>query len=100
MSLFHRVSKKHIIVIGCGHFGFPIVKSLIEQDYKVTAIDLDSTAFAMIPLSANSLMIEGDGTDPETLEAAGVVGADAVICLLYTSPSPRDGLLSRMPSSA
>ena len=24
----------------------------------------------------------------------------SVICLLYTSPSPRDGLLSRMPSSA
>ena len=29
---------------------------------------------------------------------AGIIGA--VICLLYTSPSPRDGLLSRMPSSA
>ena len=25
---------------------------------------------------------------------------DSIICLLYTSPSPRDGLLSRMPSSA
>ena len=25
---------------------------------------------------------------------------DNRICLLYTSPSPRDGLLSRMPSSA
>ena len=25
---------------------------------------------------------------------------DIWICLLYTSPSPRDGLLSRMPSSA
>ena len=25
---------------------------------------------------------------------------DDVSCLLYTSPSPRDGLLSRMPSSA
>ena len=24
----------------------------------------------------------------------------AYVCLLYTSPSPRDGLLSRMPSSA
>ena len=24
----------------------------------------------------------------------------AIFCLLYTSPSPRDGLLSRMPSSA
>ena len=25
---------------------------------------------------------------------------DIWLCLLYTSPSPRDGLLSRMPSSA
>ena len=25
---------------------------------------------------------------------------DSDTCLLYTSPSPRDGLLSRMPSSA
>ena len=28
----------------------------------------------------------------------GVV--ELTVCLLYTSPSPRDGLLSRMPSSA
>ena len=27
-------------------------------------------------------------------------GATHYSCLLYTSPSPRDGLLSRMPSSA
>ena len=26
--------------------------------------------------------------------------AESKDCLLYTSPSPRDGLLSRMPSSA
>jgi len=30
----------------------------------------------------------------------GKVAAEAYPCLLYTSPSPRDGLLSRMPSSA
>ena len=28
------------------------------------------------------------------------VSLQAIACLLYTSPSPRDGLLSRMPSSA
>ena len=28
------------------------------------------------------------------------VCSDTTRCLLYTSPSPRDGLLSRMPSSA
>ena len=27
-------------------------------------------------------------------------GIECIDCLLYTSPSPRDGLLSRMPSSA
>ena len=27
-------------------------------------------------------------------------GSSRFTCLLYTSPSPRDGLLSRMPSSA
>ena len=34
-----------------------------------------------------------------TPEARSLFPAD-YICLLYTSPSPRDGLLSRMPSSA
>ena len=29
-----------------------------------------------------------------------LVPVEALVCLLYTSPSPRDGLLSRMPSSA
>ena len=31
---------------------------------------------------------------------AGLVITQVYLCLLYTSPSPRDGLLSRMPSSA
>ena len=29
-----------------------------------------------------------------------LLGIGGIFCLLYTSPSPRDGLLSRMPSSA
>ena len=29
-----------------------------------------------------------------------IILAAMYVCLLYTSPSPRDGLLSRMPSSA
>ena len=33
-------------------------------------------------------------------KGGGVTFASSKRCLLYTSPSPRDGLLSRMPSSA
>ena len=41
-------------------------------------------------------LIQSVGFDGEYIEFM----APGVICLLYTSPSPRDGLLSRMPSSA
>ena len=36
----------------------------------------------------------------EQLETSITGIVDGMLCLLYTSPSPRDGLLSRMPSSA
>ena len=36
----------------------------------------------------------------ELIVKLGEQGAQPEGCLLYTSPSPRDGLLSRMPSSA
>ena len=37
--------------------------------------------------------------DREAVKAM-IDGGSMSSCLLYTSPSPRDGLLSRMPSSA
>ena len=43
---------------------------------------------------------EGWGAHYQDLTASGIWSKDEKSCLLYTSPSPRDGLLSRMPSSA
>ena len=40
--------------------------------------------------------IEGLNIKPDGIYVDGTLGG----CLLYTSPSPRDRLLSRMPSSA
>ena len=37
-------------------------------------------------------------SDPETVSK--VIYTNSLGCLLYTSPSPRDATLSRMPSSA
>ena len=40
-------------------------------------------------------------TDPEQIEdIIGMINDMGIACLLYTSPSPRDATLSRMPSSA
>ena len=47
-------------------------------------------------------VVEQTVTTPNTeeVELAEQQVAESQGCLLYTSPSPRDGLLSRMPSSA
>ena len=39
-------------------------------------------------------------TKPTEPHEQGAATVNTTYCLLYTSPSPRDGLLSRMPSSA
>ena len=48
---------------------------------------------AAIPSSKPYFRLMRDSTNLATISQDS-------ICLLYTSPSPRDGLLSRMPSSA
>ena len=46
----------------------------------------------------NTEVIHGVDLEIDDHEFVVFVGPSG--CLLYTSPSPRDGLLSRMPSSA
>ena len=57
-----------------------------------SAIDIDVVISEYI--GAQSVLI-GDCAGQEVM-----VELKSDTCLLYTSPSPRDGLLSRMPSSA
>ena len=49
-------------------------------------------------VSAGTELLVYRGELPETMALDASI--ESLTCLLYTSPSPRDGLLSRMPSSA
>ena len=51
------------------------------------------------PVDALAMMIHKDFAQKTGREVCEKL-KDLIPCLLYTSPSPRDGLLSRMPSSA
>ena len=70
---------------------------------NVSPGQLDALLFGITEAS-----VEGSGLNPDwTMNLAGNWYFIAILlfvylptCLLYTSPSPRDGLLSRMPSSA
>ena len=70
---------KKIFVVGAGPI---IIGQACEFDYSGTQAckALKDEGYKVILINSN----------PATI----------MTCLLYTSPSPRDGLLSRMPSSA
>ena len=72
--------------------------------YRITAIAFRHRVRMAIAISSTIVASVFQLYIPQYLgqavdQAQGLL-AGATACLLYTSPSPRDGLLSRMPSSA
>ena len=61
--------------------------------------ELDNERVDIILWDDNPAQLVINAMSPAEVESI-VVDEDSDTCLLYTSPSPRDGLLSRMPSSA
>ena len=66
----------------------------LEEEYRLIFEKLEKKYIG------KSLLLKWEGEDL-TLDPILLTGHyDVVPCLLYTSPSPRDATLSRMPSSA
>ena len=78
----------------------------IDPDYVPAPLEHKEVFGITFEQGRNELNIDKDFfsnvvTDVKEIpDAAKIDLAISMICLLYTSPSPRDGLLSRMPSSA
>ena len=72
-----------------------------DQGKKIT---VNSDLSLNVPDQPIIPFIEGDGTGvditPVMRKVVDAAVKKAYSCLLYTSPSPRDATLSRMPSSA
>ena len=64
-----------MLALGCDHGGYELMQEVKKH-------------------------LENRGIAYHDFGCSSTESVDYPICLLYTSPSPRDGLLSRMPSSA
>ena len=74
------------------------ITMLTAYDYSLAKlVDSGGVDVILVGDSASNVMAGQVTTVPMTLDH---MIYHAQCCLLYTSPSPRDGLLSRMPSSA
>ena len=77
-----------------------LVDYIVQQQKRPSYFSLINTLNACSPLDQGYL-----GSKEESIESLQIISLNDFdeehnACLLYTSPSPRDGLLSRMPSSA
>ena len=61
--------------------------------FRVTTYGFDAARFDEFLAMADTFRDELNAID-------GLESVHSCVCLLYTSPSPRDATLSRMPSSA
>ena len=83
-----------------------VLRPFPEEMNRRLVTALSTLHFAPTIRAADNLLAEH--VDPASVFVTGNTVVDALLrplapgatCLLYTSPSPRDGLLSRMPSSA
>ena len=62
-----------------------------EQENRTGQLDLGYLELTIIPAEIQSM---------DWLTHLNLNSTQVKVCLLYTSPSPRDATLSRMPSSA
>ena len=69
-----------------------------DDSVSTAKIQDDAVTAAKLANSINTEIAANTAKVTNATHTGDVTGATA--CLLYTSPSPRDGLLSRMPSSA
>ena len=109
-----RKDIKKILVVGAGpiiigqacefdYSGTQACKALRDEGYKVILINSNPATIMTDPVMADHIYLLPLNTK-SIRKIVQKHKIDAVLptmgCLLYTSPSPRDGLLSRMPSSA
>jgi trk system potassium uptake protein TrkA len=67
-----------VIVVGAGEVGSNIAAEL-SSDHDVVVVDIDGERVDAMSYSLDVLTVEGDGTEIETLEEAGVDEADMLI---------------------
>ena len=87
-SAVHQTGANTVLLLTPYSIGFGHIVKMIMDVLEGLAVKKISVAAEHVPVDTLAKVLSQlEEEEPD-------------VCLLYTSPSPRDGLLSRMPSSA
>lgn len=71
----------NVIIVGGGRVGYYLTKALIEHGHNPTLIEMQRRTCEYLANEFDITIVMGDGTQPETLESADAMDADAIICV-------------------
>ena len=104
-----RKTKTILLTGGAGFVGSHVAEYLLQRGDRVVLMD-EVNDYYNVSIKESNLALLTSRYDEQQLtivradicneRVLGQVFAAHSFCLLYTSPSPRDGATSRMPSSA
>lgn len=83
----------HVLLVGAGSSGMPLLETLVISPHRVVAVDDDPAVVERIR-RAGLVAYRGDATDPRLLERCGVAGARIVVSTVRR-PEDNLGLLAR-----
>ena len=89
-----------VFVVGCARSGTKLIRDLMNRHPRIR---IPKSETELLPYLASIIDSFGDLSQPMAFSHLCDWAMDSLYfrsCLLYTSPSPRDATLSRMPSSA
>src|SRR5437868_3367017 len=71
----------YILVVGGGKVGYYLTKTLVNEGYEILLIEKKPRKVATYGERFGSVVVEGDGAELATLEAAGAARADVVVAV-------------------
>ena len=81
---------QYVVIVGCGRLGSLLAGQLSNAGSSVVVIDLNESAFDLLPAEFSGFRIVGDAVEIEVLRAAKVHKAD---CLLATTEEDNVNLM-------
>lgn len=71
----------YILIVGGGKVGYYLTKTLVNEGFEILLIEKNPKKVAVYGERFGSVVVEGDGAELATLEAAGAARADVVVAV-------------------
>ena len=71
----------YVLILGCGTIGYNLASELLASGNEVLVFEPDNVRYSSVINAFGSIALQADGTNPNSLEKAGIRRADLLIAV-------------------